>query len=173
MQLSLLRPLAAFLVVFLSLASCRTTHKNGVKDAGPLDSEPSVAAREFLNSHYNFYCEDPKLIRPLLAPRAFRLLKHHFDTYTAKREIGILDCDPWINAQDGAMAQPFHFITLRNDDSEAVVRFDYVFDVGPQQSIPQSVFITFQRSRSGAGWRLSEFIMPNNKSLLDLLERNP
>ena len=117
--------------------------------------------------------QDPSIIKALLVSRAFNLLKHQYELHTSGQEIGNLDCDPWINAQDGEIVEPFRFITVRNHDLEAVIRLDYVFEFAPKRSRPQSVIIKFQCSRSGSRWQLSDFIMPNNESLLDLLERKP
>lgn len=167
------RRVPALLFVVLFIAACRTPLKESLKGGAAAAFDANSAAREFFNSHYDFYYEDPSIIKALLAPRAFNLLKHDYELHTSRQEIGNLDCDPWINAQDGKIVEPFRFITVRNDDLEAVIRFDYMFEFAPKKSRPQSVIIKFQRLRSGSRWQLSDFIMPNNESLLDLLERKP
>jgi len=173
MQLHRLLPAPAFFFILLSFTACRSAIDQTNTDGGAIEFDPNVAAETFFTRHYDFYCTDPNLIKSLLAPRAFRILKQNYDHCTSRGEIGVLDCDPWIDAQDGEISRPYSFVTLQNQGSEVKIRFDYLFRSGPKTSRPQSVVLKFQRSPSSATWQLSDFIMPNNESLLDLLERNP
>ncbi|MEI7776963.1 MAG: hypothetical protein WCK17_19575 [Verrucomicrobiota bacterium] len=173
MQLHRLLPAPAFFFILLSFTACRSAIHFTNKDGGAIEFDPNLAAKRFFTSHHDFYCTDPKLIKPLLTPRAFRVLKHHYDNYTNRHEIGVLDCDPWMDAQDGEISPPYSFVTLQNKSSEVITRFDYSFRSGPKTFRPQSVILKFQRSPSSSIWQLSDFIMPNNQSLFDLLERNP
>jgi len=100
-------------------------------------------------------------------------LKHKYDDLERTRLIGALDRDPWTNAQDGEISQPYSFTTLKAGKAEAVVRFNYTLALGPENRITQSVLMIFQRSASGAIWQFSDLVMPNNASLVALLERTP
>ncbi len=166
-------PALAFFFALVSFTACRSAINDTTKGGGAIGGEPNVAAKSFFTSHYDFYCTDPNLIKSLLTPRAFRILKHHYGNYTNRHEIGVLDCDPWINAQDGEISRPFNFVTLQNQNSEVITRFDYTFRTGFKTSRLQSVIVKFQRSPSSSTWQLADFIMPNNESLLDWLERTP
>lgn len=167
------RAVVAILLTTLCLSACRSASHHTTICGNTLQSDPSLTARDFFNSHYHFYCEDPSLSKARLTPRFFGILKHHYDASITTGQVGALDCDPWINAQDGDISDPFSFKTLKNHPSEAIVRFDYTLALGPRGSLPQSVLMKFQRSSSIAGWQLADLITPNNQSLIHLLERNP
>ncbi len=87
--------------------------------------------------------------------------------------IGALDYDPWIDAQDGHVSEPFVFMTIKSQSLEATVRFDYTFTLGPKSSRPQFVLLKLQRTSKDANWKLADFVTPNHRSLIKLLERNP
>jgi hypothetical protein len=135
--------------------------------------DPTLAAEKIFMSHYAFYAEDPTSNKTWLTPRLFRVLKHHHDDFNTTGLIGPLEWDPWINAQDGNISKPYRFQTLRKTDSEAVVQLDYRFARGPKDSLRQTVLLKFECSGAAARWELADLIMPGNKSLLELLEKNP
>ena len=137
---------------------------------GVADSEPAVVAKSIFVNHYDFYYEDPTPKKALLTPSLFRVLKKQHDDVTRTGQIGALDCDPWINAQDGSISGPHRFETLEKSDGEAVVRFNYTFKFGPESVRPQSVLIKLQRASPRSGWQLADLIMPNGQSLVDLLK---
>ncbi len=163
----------ALLSAVLCMSACRTPTHGPAVCIDALQSDPGVAAKNLFKSHYDFYYEDPTLFEELLTPRLFRTLKHQYDEFERTRLIGALDRDPWTNAQDGEISQPYSFTTLKAQDSEAVVRFQYLFVLGPKSRIPQSVLMKFERPTSGATWQFSDLIMSNNESLVGLLERTP
>jgi len=169
----ILKPWYALLLTMGCLSACRSAKHDTTTRGALVQLEPSIAANAFFTWHYDFYFEDPTLREGLLTQRFFRVLKHNYDTETAAGQIGALNCDPWINSQDGNISEPFGFKTIQSKNSEATVRFDYTFVFGPKNSVRQSVLMKFQRSSSTASWRLADFVMPNHESLLDLLERNP
>jgi hypothetical protein len=161
----------SFALFFLS--ACRSTTQDAAQRNTLLPSDPCVAAKNFFQSHYGFYHEDPTGFEAALTPRLFQALKMQYDAFEKTRQIGALDCDPWTNAQDGEILPPYRFTTLSAPGSEAAVRFQYSFALGPKRRIPKSVVLKFQRSSSGAVWQVSDLIMPNNSSLVSLLESNP
>jgi hypothetical protein len=156
-----------------ALTACRSPGPNAASGGGSLSSDPCVAAEHFFKSHYDFYYEDPSRCEALLTPRLFRALKQQYDSFERTRQIGALDCDPWTSAQDGEISQPCRFTTLKVRESEAVVRFQHMFVLGPESRTAQSVLMTFQRPSAGAAWQVSDLIMANGGSLVALLEGNP
>lgn len=165
--------LAVLLPPLLCLSACQSESKDTGSRSGLLQTDPIAAANDFFTSHYDFYYEDPARSKAVLAPRLFRILKHQYDAIESTGQIGALDCDPWTNAQDGEIVQPYHFTTLESGEAEAVVRLNYTFDFGPKSRRAQSVVLKLQRSSPRARWQVSDFIMPNNESLVALLERTP
>ena len=166
-------PLCKVLSAVLCLSACRSARHEPAALSGRLQPDPSIAAQEFFTRHYDFYYEDPARCEALLTPRLYRALKHHYDAFESTRQVSALDCDPWTNAQDGEISKPYTFTTLKAGKSEAVVRFKYTFATGSDRTASQTVLLTFQRLSPGAVWQAADFIMPNDASLLELLERNP
>ena len=164
---------AALLFTLLCLNACRSAIQDATLHGAVLQSDPNTAAKSFFTDHYDFYYEDPTSCKALLTPRFFRVLKREYDALALTGGIGALNCDPWMDAQDGYISKPYRFETLKNDHSEATVRFNYTFTLGPKSSHPQSVLLKLQRSSSSGGWQLADFIMPNNESLVELFERKP
>ena len=162
--------IALLSAVFL-LSACRSANRDFAARSGRHQPDPAIAAKHLFSSHYGFYYKDPNRCRALLTPRLYHALKRHYDAFESTRQIGALDCDPWTNAQDGEISNPYTFTTLNARDSEAVVRFKYTFALGPETPLVQSVLMKFQRPAAGQGWLLSDLIMPNNESLVELLER--
>lgn len=167
------KPTAVALCSALFTTACSVLNQASPAGHNSDRHEAETAANTFFTKHYQFYHTDPDLIRSLLTERVFKLLKFQYSTYTAKKEIGSLDCDPWIYAQDGEVSGPFHFTTLKCTKYDAVIRFDYVFKIDSKSSRPQSVILKFQREAPGSTWRLSDFVMPNNESLVEHFERYP
>jgi hypothetical protein len=172
-QKSVLQPPTASILALICLSACHSVpdHEPGPEAAHCPD--PSAAARNFFASHYGFYHEDPSRHGTLLTPRFFEALKHEHDTCTTSGMIGALDYDPWIDAQDGHVSEPFVFMTIKSQSLEATVRFDYTFTLGPKSSRPQFVLLKLQRTSKDANWKLADFVTPNHRSLIKLLERNP
>ena len=173
MQRSNLLNLTTAICALACLSACDSAHHGKPTSQTALQPDPSAAAKRFFTSHYDFYYEDPSLRRALLMPRFFRALKHEYDSCTTTGQVGALDCDPWTNAQDGNVSEPFVFTTIKSQNSEATVRFDYTFTLGPKIARPQFVLLKFQSVSPDANWNLADFITPNHESLIDLLERNP
>jgi len=155
------------------MSACRSANHGSSARSGVPEPDPSRAAEKFFTSYYDFYYEDPARCEALLTTRLYRALKHHYDAFESKRQIDALDCDPWTNAQDGEICKPHSFTTLKAGQAEAVVRFNYTLALGPENRITQSVLMIFQRSASGPMWQFSDLVMPNNASLVALLERTP
>jgi hypothetical protein len=172
MQHTRFNAVAALLFILVSLSACRSKSHDTTKGGSVLYSEPSIAANSFFIGHYDFYYEDPTVCKTLLTPRFFQILKHHYDTLAITGQIGALDCDPWTNAQEGDVSGPLCFKTLKNHNSEATVQFQYRFALRSKSTVSQSVLMKFQRTSLNAQWRLADLVMPNNESLVDLLERN-
>lgn len=164
---------AALLFCLFFGSACRAPVTDTLQPGGLTEREPAEAGKIFFNGHSDFYCKDPVLCKRLLTERFFRILKHEYDSCAVTGQMGALDCDPWTNAQEGHVSEPFSFQTIENKNSEAIVRFNYTFTLGPKSSLNQSVFLKFQRASLNERWKLADFIMPNHESLVELLERKP
>jgi len=173
MQLPPFKGIALLFFSLLCLSACRSAIENPKFSRSVPHADPIVAAKNLFADHYEFYHEDPTPRKALLTLRFFRVLKHNANAFKITGQVGALDSDPWIDAQDGYISEPFIFETLKNNTSVAIVRFYYTFTLGPKSSRPQSVLMKFQSSSTSAGWQLADFIMPNNESLVDLFEKNP
>lgn len=173
MRFALFKVVTPLIFALFCLGACRSAIHGTAAGGGAVESAPSVAAKHFFKRHYDFYYENPVRCEALITRRLFRALKHHYDEFERTRQISPLDFDPWTGSQDSEVSRPYSFTTLKAGDAEAVVRFEYAFPLGPESRKTQAVFIKFQRSSPGAAWLVSDLIMPNNGSLLGLLEGNP
>lgn len=173
MERSNLHILTTSISALFCLSACHSTPRTQAAPQAVLLPNPSAAAKRFFTCHYGFYYEDPSRCKTMLTPRFFRALKHEYDSCTTKRQVGALDSDPWTDAQDGNVSEPFVFTTIKSGNSEATVCFNYTFTLGPKICRPQFVLLKFDRTAPAANWELADFITPNHESLVELLERNP
>lgn len=173
MQRSYLHSLTTAISALAYLSACHSApNRQAAPEAARL-LNPSVAARHFFTSHFDFYYEDPSRFRTLLTPRFFQALKREYESVTTTGQVGALDCDPWTDSQDGNVSEPFVFETTKSEHSEETVCFKYTFTSGPKSFRNQFVLLKFQRTSPEANWKLADFITPNHKSLVELLERHP
>src|SRR5260370_40810822 len=78
--------------------------------AGPAAADcPKAAdwARAFYSEHYSFYAGAPDPILQFTTPEFGALLKKEW-AYS-KGEVGRMDYDPWLGAQDGEIGKPVRF----------------------------------------------------------------
>ena len=69
-------------------------------------------ARAFYSEHYSFYADAPDPILQLTTPEFGELLKKEW-AYS-NGEVGHLDYDPWLGAQDGEIGKPVRFSSNRS-----------------------------------------------------------
>ena len=96
--------------------------------AGPAAADcPKAAdwARAFYSDHYSFYADAPDPILQLTTPELGELLKKEW-AYS-KGEVGHLDYDPWLGAQDGEIGKPIRFSVETESPDTAVVSMSYPF----------------------------------------------
>ena len=132
-------------------------------------SDPADAAKTFYSQHPNFYCEDPKTVSDLVAPRLLAALKLEYAC--AQGEICAIEAVPWTDAQDGDVSAPITFKASDRAVSHAVVDMRYTFVLSKSERQPQRVQLKFERSDPSACWLLSDLVEPGGDSLLAQLEK--
>jgi hypothetical protein len=82
-------------------------------------------ARAFYSEHYSFYADASDSILQFTTSEFGALLKREWDY--AKGEIGHLDYDPWLGAQDGEIGKPVRFSVETESPDTAIVAMSYPF----------------------------------------------
>src|SRR5215472_9251933 len=87
-------------------------------------------ARAFYSEHYSFYAGAPDPILQFTTPEFGALLKKEW-AYS-KGEVGHMDYDPWLGAQDGEIRKPVRFVVESESPEVAVVSMTYPFVLDPK-----------------------------------------
>ena len=119
-------------------------------------------ARAFYSEHYLFFADAPDPILQLTTPEFGALLKKEW-AY-ANGEVGHLDYDPWLGAQDGEIGKPVRFSVETQSPDTAVVAMSYPFVLDPKRPQQHTVHLVL-RKREHECWRLTDFITPKGESL--------
>ncbi len=130
-------------------------------------SDPVQAAKDFYRSHENFYCTDPTTIRNLITPRLYHTLKAEYDA--SQGEVGAIDADPWIDAQDGEIHPPITFTCVSDSGKKATVKMSYLFFLGPTVTRPQTVLLNLEKDPTSAHWLIADLKTPHGESLIKLI----
>ncbi|MGE5028303.1 MAG: hypothetical protein ACM3JK_07500 [Betaproteobacteria bacterium] len=120
-------------------------------------------ARAFYSEHYSFYAEPPDPILQLTTPEFGALLKKEW-AYS-NGEVGHLDYDPWLGAQDGKIGKPIRFSVESESPDVAVVAMSYPFVLNPKHSPDRHTVHLVLRKQKQECWRLQDFITPRGESL--------
>ncbi len=155
------------------LVACRSTTDCPKSVREPRQPPLRLEAEGFFERHYAFYNQNPSSFEALLTPTFFQALKRYYDNVTNAGQIGLLDRDPWLAAQEGEVSEPYEFKGIYKSDYKGLVKFEYTFANGPQGTCRQFVLMKFARTSKSGGWRFADLIMPNHKSLARLLAREP
>ncbi|MDL5033034.1 hypothetical protein QRD43_14055 [Pelomonas sp. APW6] len=132
---------------------------------------PVAFARRVFERHRDFYGDEAPHDPALLTPRLDAALRHEWAGTTG--ELGPLDVDPWMGAQDGEIGTPVTFRLLAAKGGAATVRMDYPFLSEPGARPQRRTVRLLLRREMGGCWRLDDLITPAGQSLrtLDALRR--
>src|SRR5215470_9562764 len=124
----------------LGLSICRAA------GADCLGTDPVAAAKAFYQEHADFYYADPARLTDLVAPRLLKLLTMNY--VCADGEECALDSDPWLDAQDGDVAQPITYELGDHTENQATVIMHYIFALSETERSPQQVALKLQQQDS-------------------------
>ncbi len=134
--------------------------------AGPAAADcPKAAdwARAFYSEHYSFYAGAPDPILEFTTPEFGALLKKEW-AYS-KGEVGHIDYDPWLGAQDGEIGKPVRFSVETESPNMAVVSMSYPYVLDPKRPPERHTAHLVLRKREHECWHLHDFITPLGESL--------
>ncbi len=134
--------------------------------AGPAAADcPKAAdwARAFYSEHYFFYAGAPDPILQFTTPAFGALLKKEW-AYS-KGEVGHMDYDPWLGAQDGEIGKPVRFSVETESPDMAVVSMSYPFVLDLKRPPERHTAHLVLRKREHECWHLHDFITPLGESL--------
>jgi hypothetical protein len=120
-------------------------------------------ARAFYAEHYFFYAGEPDPILQFTTPEFGALLKKEW-AYS-KGEVGHLDYDPWLGAQDGEIGKPVRFSVESESPDTAVVSMSYPYVLDPKNPPERHTAHLVLRKREHECWHLADFITPKGESL--------
>ena len=120
-------------------------------------------ARAFYSEHYSFYADAPDPILQLTTPEFGELFKKEW-AYS-KGEVGHMDYDPWLGAQDGEIGKPVRFSVESESPDTAVVAMSYPYVLDPKRPHERHTVHLVLRKREQECWRLQDFITPRGDSL--------
>ncbi|CAB3834291.1 hypothetical protein LMG3412_00910 [Achromobacter deleyi] len=149
---------APFMKPLLLLALCAL--------AGPVQAgcpAPEQWTRSFQQDHADFHWNTERHDPSLYTPAFDAALRGEW-AY-AKGEVGHLDYDPWLGAQDGDIggAPVFEAESTSEDTAIVAMRYPFVLEAGGPKT-PQIVHLILKRQPSRC-WQLDDFITPLGESL--------
>lgn len=120
-------------------------------------------ARVFYTDHYLFYSGDPDPVLKFTTPEFGALLKKEW-AY-AKGEVGHMDYDPWLGAQDGKIGKPVRFSVESELPDVVIVAMSYPYVLDPKRpSERHTVHLVLHKGEQDC-WHLQDFITPAGDSL--------
>lgn len=132
---------------------------------------PERWARDFHKTHADFHWNDQRHDPALYTADFDAALKREW-AY-AKGEVGRLDYDPWLGAQDGDVAEPIVFDAESVTDNTAVVSMRYAYVLDPATPPTKQAAHLVLKKEGAQCWRLDDFITPVGDSLMRLLAGDP
>ncbi|MDB6063036.1 MAG: hypothetical protein JWM78_3139 [Verrucomicrobiaceae bacterium] len=126
-------------------------------------AEPTDWARAFYSANYSFYSAAPDSVLSVTTPEFGALLKKEW-AYS-QGEVGHLQYNPWLGAQDGDIGKPVHFAIETETSSLAVVSMSYPFVLAPSHPAKPHTAHLILHKAGHACWRLHDFITPLGDSL--------
>ncbi|HVJ33080.1 MAG TPA: DUF3828 domain-containing protein [Terriglobia bacterium] len=131
-----------------------------------LGPDPVAAAKAFYENHADFYYTDPGKLQDIIAPRLLKLLTT--DYACSDGQECALDSDPWLDAQDGDIAEPITYDLVYNANGRAAVVMHYIFALSEADRTPQQVTLQWQRRQQC--WQIEDMITPRGRSLADEID---
>ncbi len=129
-------------------------------------SSPVAFARSVFERHRDFYWDDAHHDPNLLTPRFVAALRREWAV--AQGEVGALDVDPWLGAQDGDIGAPVTFRLLSAKGGTSTVVMDYPFLPAPGARPQVRRVRLLLRRAAGACWQLDDLVTPAGQSLRKL-----
>lgn len=120
-------------------------------------------ARAFYTDHYLFYAEAPDPILKFTTPEFGAVLKKEW-AY-ANGEVGHLDYDPWLGAQDGDIGKPVRFSVESECPEVVIVAMSYPYVLNPGRPPKQHTAHLVLHKGDHDCWLLQDFITPAGDSL--------
>lgn len=124
--------------------------------------KPAEWARAFYSEHQSFYYGPPASVLQLTTPDFGALLKKEW-AYS-KGEVGHMDYNPWLGAQDGEIGKPVRFSVETELPDLAVVSMSYPFVLEPKRLPDRHVVHLILRKPNKQCWLLHDFITPLGES---------
>src|SRR5262249_41501308 len=131
-----------------------------------LGSDPLVAAKAFYQNHVDFYYADPAKLQGIVTPRLLKLLTTNY--LCSDGEECALDSDPWVDAQDGDIAEPITFDLGDHGADQATVVMHYTFALSDTQHSPQQIALKMRKTDQC--WAVDDLITPHGNSLADEID---
>gem|GEM_PF-808382 len=125
--------------------------------------KPADWARSFYSEHYSFYADAPDPILQFTTPEFGALLKKEW-AYS-KGEVGHMDYDPWLGAQDGKIGKPVRFSVETESPDTVVISMSYPYVLDPKRPPERHTVHLVLRKREQDCWHLQDFITPKGESL--------
>ena len=129
--------------------------------AGCLGGDPLAASRTFYRDHVDFYYADPAKLQGLVTPRLLKLLTANY--LCSDGDECAIDSDPWVDAQDGDIAEPITFDLGDHNTDQATVVMHYTFALSDTQHSPQQVALKMRKIDQC--WAVDDLITPRGNSL--------
>ena len=120
-------------------------------------------ARAFYTEHYSFFTDSSDGVLQLATPEFGALLKREWEY--SNGEIGHLDYDPWLGAQDGEIGKPVRFSVEMESPETAIVAMSYPFVLDSKHRPERRTVHLVLRKREHECWQLQDFITPRGDSL--------
>src|SRR5882762_563626 len=120
-------------------------------------------ARSFYTEHYFFYAGAPDPILQFTTPEFGALLKKEW-AYS-KGEVGHMDYDPWLGAQEREIGKPVRFSVESESPDTAVVAMSYPFVLDSKHPSERHTAHLVLRRKEHECWQLHDFITPLGESL--------
>lgn len=134
--------------------------------ACPAPLAPVTFARRLFERHRDFYWDEAHHDPAWLTPRFDAALRREW-AY-AKGEVGHLDVDPWLGAQDGDIGAPVTFRLLAGQGGVSTVLMRYPFLTEPGARPQRHTVRLLLRRAAGGCWQLDDLITPAGQSLRTL-----
>lgn len=126
---------------------------------------PTQWAESFYAKNYGFYYADPNTLRKVVTPELLKLLERDAKYSSNHTEVGALDYDPWLGAQDGDIGKPVNFAVESQSPDVAVISMSYQFVLEPDHPPSQHSVRLVLRKAGQTCWRLHDFITPLGEAL--------
>ena len=128
---------------------------------------PLKVAESFYTHNYDFYYTDPAKLKASVTPEFLKLLQREAKYTSNHTELGSVDYDPWLGAQDGEIGKPLNFKIESQSSGSATVLISYPFLFDGRPSEKHTVRLVLHSNGQGC-WLLHDFVTATGESLSDV-----